>query len=37
VKLNFEGLLLDAEEAGRKVQEIPEELWGMVVLTGHEQ
>jgi hypothetical protein len=34
--LNFEGLLLDAEEAGGKVTEIPEDLSAIIVLAGHE-
>ncbi|KAK4683630.1 hypothetical protein P7C73_g6605, partial [Tremellales sp. Uapishka_1] len=34
--LNFEGFLLDAEEAGEKITQIPEEYWDLIVMAGHE-
>ncbi|EIW66562.1 hypothetical protein TREMEDRAFT_34970, partial [Tremella mesenterica DSM 1558] len=35
-QLNFESFLLDVEEAGKKVTEIPEEHWPLVAMLGHE-
>ncbi|WRT65688.1 uncharacterized protein IL334_002633 [Kwoniella shivajii] len=34
--LNFEGWLLDEVEAGKKITEVPEEFWGLIVMAGHE-
>lgn len=34
--LNFEGFLLDAEEAGKTLTELPEEFYDLVVMAGHE-
>ena len=34
--LAFETLLVDAEEENRTVKEIPDELWGVIVMAGIE-
>jgi hypothetical protein len=35
--LRFETLLLDAEEEGRQITEIPNEFYDLIVMAGHEQ